>query len=328
MKILVTGAAGFVGSNLSDYLLARDHTVVGVDNFNEYYSPKIKEYNIRDFREHSNFKLYRNDLLDTDLLDTLFSTEKIDAVVHLAAWAGVTSSIDDPVTYVRNNEEVTVKLLEACKKHGVKNFLFASTSSIYGDNPTPFTEDMTSDFPLAPYPATKKASEVMIYTYAKNFGINATIFRIFNPNGQRMRPDLALPKLIKSCLYGYEFPMYWTPEDADKSGRDYCYVNHIFDAMVSVLQKPLPYEIFNLGNSTPVTLTQLISTVEKVTGKKVNVKQMPSRKGEMMVTYANIDKAKAMLGYDPSTSIEQIVQIYYEWFLKQEDWYQRVTSAA
>jgi UDP-glucuronate 4-epimerase len=324
MKILVTGAAGFIGSNVTDYLLNRGYEVVAIDSFTNFYNPKIKEYNIRDFKDHPNFHLYRNDILDNTTVAGLFAKEKpIEAIIHLAASAGVTHSIEHPVEYVRNNIEGTVNLLEACKTYGVKNFLFASTSSVYGDGTTPFVETMSTDGPLAPYPASKKADEVMLYAYAKNFDLNVSIFRIFNPNGPRMRPDLALPKLIRSCLYGTEFPMYWTMEDAKKSGRDYVYVQHIFEAWEAAIAKPQKYEIFNLGNSHPVTLVELLDTVERVTGKKVNVKQMPPRPGEMFMTFANVDKARKVLGYNPATPIEKIVSIYYDWFVKQEDWYQK-----
>ncbi len=327
MKILVTGSAGFIGSNLSEYLLNRDYQVVGIDIFNNYYNPEIKEYNIREFKDNPNFTLYRTDLLDKQSLTDVFDKEeKFDAIVHLAAWAGVTDSFKTPADYVRNNEEATVNLLELCRKDHCNNFIFASTSSIYGNNPTPFTEEMSTDMPLAPYPATKKSAEVMIYTYSMNFGINSTIFRIFNPNGLRLRPDLALPKLIKSCEFGYEFPLYWKTEDLTKSGRDYFYVIHMFEVLEKVFAKPFNYEIFNLGNSSPVTLDQLIKTVEKVTCKQVNIKQLPPRPGEMMMTYADISKANKMLGFNPETPLEKIVEIYYEWFLKQEDWYKKVVS--
>jgi UDP-glucuronate 4-epimerase len=327
MKILVTGAAGFIGSNLSEYLLNQGHTVVAIDNFNDYYNPQIKEYNIRDFQNHPDFTLYRLDLLDVENLSKVFKEHtKFDAIIHLAAWAGVTPSIDIPNTYVKNNIEATINLAELCKAGYCNNFLFASTSSVYGDNATPFTEEMSTDFPLAPYPATKKACEVMLYSYSKNFDINVSIFRIFNPNGKRLRPDLALPKLVKSCLYGTEFPLYWSQEMATKTGRDYCYVEHIFEAFMSAVNNPNKYEIFNLGNSNPVTLSELISTVEGVVGKEANIVKMPPRKGEMFVTYANIDKAKKVLGYNPSTSLKQIVEIYYNWFQNQEDWYKKLQS--
>lgn len=321
MKVLVTGCAGFIGSNLTEYLINKGHQVVGIDNFNTYYDPKVKHYNIKDFKDHKHFKLHQIDILESDKVDQTFAVERFNAVVHLAAYAGVTYSVEHPVENVRNNVEATVILLEACKKYKVENFLFASTSSVYGDNLTPFKEEMNTDLVLAPYPATKKSCEVLLYTYAQNFGINVSIFRVFNPLGLRMRPDLALPMIIKSCEFGTEFPMYWTWEQAEKTGRDYCYLGHIFEAFESVLNKPLRYEIFNLGNSSPETLKDFIATIEKVCDKKANIKVMPVRQGEMLLTFANIEKAKKMLGYNPSTTMEQMVKKYYDWFLKQEDWY-------
>ena len=321
MRILITGCAGFIGSNLSEYLLGKGHQVVGIDNFNNYYDPKVKHYNIKDFRDHQNFKLDRVDILERGKIDEIFTEESFDAVIHLAAYAGVTYSVEFPVENVRNNVEATVILLEACKKHKINNFLFASTSSVYGDNSTPFKEEMNTDLVLAPYPATKKACEVLLYTYAQNFGINASIFRIFNPLGLRMRPDLALPMVIRSCEFGTEFPMYWTWEQAEKTGRDYCYVGHIFEAFESVLASPQKYGIFNLGNSSPETLKSFISTIEEVCGKKANIKVMPNRKGEMLLTFANIDKARKTLNYNPSTTMKQMIEKYHSWFMCQEEWY-------
>lgn len=318
MKIIVTGAAGFIGSNLVEFLLNKGHEVVGIDNFNDFYNPKIKEYNIKDFAKEEKFLLARIDLTDTAALEKVFIEQKdIDAVVHLAALPGVTKSFDTPALYVRHNIEATINLIEMCKKYGPKNFIFASSSSVYGDGITPFIETMATDFPLAPYPATKKSCEILLYSYAKNFGINTTILRIFNPNGPRLRPDLAIPKLVKSCLYKTEFSKFV----GDETGRDYCYVGHILEAIETVAKNPFAYEIFNLGNSSPVTLKELIETVEEVTGKKANVVEKPARKGEMNITFANVSKAEKMLGYKPNTSIKRIVEIYYEWFLKQEDWY-------
>lgn len=322
MKVLITGAAGFIGSNLTEYLLARGFDVVGVDNFNDFYNPKIKEYNIKNFLPNEHFKLYRTDILNASELEKVFIQEKnIDAIVHFAAWAGVTLSLEKPVVYVKNNIEGTVNLLESAVKYQVGNFLFASTSSIYGDNPTPHNENMPTDLPLAPYPATKKACEVMISTYKRNYGLNATIFRIYNPLGPRMRPDLALPKLIRSCLYGVEFPQYWANNQETK--RDYTYVIHMLEAMEYVIKHPFKYEIFNLGNSSPVDLGTVIKAVETVTGKTANLVIKPPRKGEMVDTFANIDKARKTLGYNPTTTVEQLVKIYYDWFVLQEDWYKK-----
>ncbi len=325
MKILITGAAGFIGSNAVEYFLNRDYQVIGIDNFNSYYNPKVKHYNLKVLKDHKNYKLYPIDLLNIQDLKLVFSENTdINAVVHLAAWPGVTRSFDSADLYVRNNIEATVNLVEQCKLLEHKNFIFASTSSIYGDSPVPFVETMNTDHPLAPYPATKKSCEIILYPYSKYYDVQTSILRIFNPNGIKLRPDLAIPKLIKSCLYGTEFQVFSDENDLDKTGRDYCYVNHILEAIENIINKPNKYEIFNLGNSSPVSLRQLISTVENVTDKKANLKFKTKRNGEMTVTYANIEKAKKMLNYNPQTSLEQIVKKYLEWFVIQEEWYRKL----
>jgi UDP-glucuronate 4-epimerase len=318
--ILVTGCAGFIGSNFCEYLLKKNYKVIGVDNFNEYYSPKIKRFNLKEFEKNPNFYLIEEDLINYHKIEEIFKNVSLDAVVHLAAYAGVTYSFEKPLIYVKNNVEVTTNLLDLCVKYKVGNFLFSSTSSIYGDSPSPFREDMSTDHPLAPYPATKKACEVMCSVYSKNYGLNVTIFRFFNPLDIRIRPDLALTKLIKSALYGDEFPQY---QDLSSTGRDYCYLQNLLEAMEFALLNPFKYEIFNLGNSSPVTLGKLVETVETVVGKKVNLVRMPERKGEMTLTFADVSKAEKMLGYKSKTPLEFIVEKYYNWFLNQEDWYQK-----
>ncbi len=321
MKILITGAAGFFGSNLSEHFLEKGYKVIGIDNFNDYYSPSVKEYNIREFKDNPNFKLYREDILNKNAIEDIFVKEgPFDVVVHLAAWAGVTYSIEHPNVYVKNNVEGTVNMADISSKNAVKCFIFASTSSVYGSNDVPFTEDMAVTDPKSPYPATKYACELLLRTYSENFGLPVTIMRIFNPQGKRMRPDLALSKLIRSCEYGTEFPIF---QDLDSTGRDYCYVGHMFEAIEKIIEKPFQYEVFNLGNSTPITLGELIETVEKVTGKKVNGDKKPARKGEMQITYANIDKAKKLLNYNPTTTIEESINIFYDWYMQQDEAYQK-----
>jgi UDP-glucuronate 4-epimerase len=318
--ILVTGCAGFIGSNFCEYLLNNNYKVIGIDNFNDYYSPKIKRYNIKDFIENPNFYLIEEDLLNYSKIEEVFKNVKIDTLVHLAAYAGVTFSFEKPLLYVKNNVEVTTNLLDLCTRYKVNNFIFSSTSSIYGDSPSPFREDMATDFPLAPYPATKKACEVMASVYSKNFGLNVTIFRFFNPLDIRIRPDLALTKLIKSALYNEEFPQY---QDLNSTGRDYCYLQNLLESMEYVIQNPFKYEIFNLGNSAPVTLGKLVETVEKVVGNKVNLIRMPERRGEMTLTFADVSKAEKLLSYKSKTPLEFIVEKYYNWFLNQEEWYKK-----
>ena len=222
--ILVTGCAGFIGSNLSDFLLNSGYVVIGVDNLNDYYSPKIKKYNIQEILKNPNFIFYELDLLNYSKVEEIFSRNKIDALVHLAGFAGVTYSFDEPLLYVRNNVEVTTNLLNMCVKYKVTNFIFASTSSVYGNAEAPFVENKSTDNPLAPYPATKKACEVMASVYSNAYGINTTIFRFFNPLDIRIRPDLALTKLIRSAMFGEEFPQY---QDLNSTGRDYCYLQNM-----------------------------------------------------------------------------------------------------
>jgi UDP-glucuronate 4-epimerase len=318
--VLVTGCAGFIGSNFCEYLLNKNYKVVGVDNFNDYYSPKLKRFNIQSFIKNPNFYLIEEDLINYTKIEELFRNVKVDCVVHLAAYAGVTYSFEKPLLYVKNNIEVTTNLLDLCVKYKVTNFIFSSTSSIYGDSIAPFREDMQTDCPLAPYPATKKASEVMSYVYSKNYGLNISIFRFFNPLDIKIRPDLALTKLIKSALYNEEFPQY---QDLSTTGRDYCYLQNLLEAMEFVIKNPFRYEIFNLGNSSPVTLGKLVEVVESVTGKSVNLVRMPIRKGEMVLTFADVSKAEKMLGYKSKTPLEFIVKKYYNWFLDQEDWYKK-----
>ena len=320
MKILVTGCAGFIGSNLSEYLINKGYEVVGIDNFNEFYSPAIKEFNISEFKDNVSFKLYRENLLNKPKISEIFENEKPNAVVHLAAWANVTQSVKDPHTYAEENYVATSDLAEICVNNGVNNFIFASTSSVYGnENNPPFTEDMKTDFPAGPYPASKKSSEVLLYTFNLNFGLNVLILRFFNPIGPRLRPDMATPKLIRAAEYGYEFPVYQNPE---KSSRDYTYIGNMCEAIEYGINNPLKYEIINLGNSKPETLIDLIKAVENSTGKKIKTVETPLP-GQMTTTCADITKARQLLKYNPSVNLEQMIKIYYDWFIKQPEWYKK-----
>lgn len=323
MNILITGVAGFIGSNLAAYALGLGHRVIGIDNFNDYYDPKIKEFNISEFVNNPKFVLYRGDITDRGFLSGVFEKEDIDAIVHLAAWAGVTYSIDNPDIYLKTNILGTNNLAELSIKHNINSFVFASTSSIYGSNNlVPYVENMDTSHPLAPYPASKKSAEVLLYTYSKNFNLNVTIFRFFNPIGPRLRPDLALPRLIKAALYDdYKFPLY---QSLDDSGRDYTLVTNMLQAMVYVCEIPNSYEIMNLGNSKPVKLRELIEAVEFIVGKKVKIEQKEARKGEMQHTYADITKAKDLINYNPVESLEDMVKAFYDWYKKQPEWYREI----
>ncbi len=319
MKILATGAAGFIGSNICEYLLEKGHEVVGLDNFNDYYSPKLKEFNISSFVNHPKFKLYRTDLTNIADTDRVFESEKPESVIHLAAWADVTYSVINAHVYAVENYVVTSDLADLSVKHNVKSFVFASTSSVYGNkNEVPFAEDSNTDFPAAPYPASKKSSEILLYTYNLNHGLNVSVLRFFNPIGPRLRPDMATPKLVRAAEFGYEFPLYQNPT---ASSRDYTYIGNMCEAMEKAAGMQLGYEVMNLGNSEPVTLIDLLNTVEKVSGKKIKTVEDP-RIGQMSITCADITKAKNILGYNPSVNLEQMIEIYYKWFIEQPEWYQ------
>jgi UDP-glucuronate 4-epimerase len=309
MKILVTGCAGFIGSDLTEYFLQKGHEVIGIDNFNNYYDPKVKEFNISEFKDHPKFKLYRIDITDRKALWQVYEENDIEGIAHFAAWAGVTQSNVDPNTWVYNNVDGTSNLAEFAVKKGVKSFVFASTSSVYGANSVPYNESMATDSPLGIYPASKKAGEVLLYAYSSCLGLNVTILRFFNPIGPRLRPDLAIPKLIRAAEYGYTFTLY----QGTDSARDYTYIMQMMEAVEFGLTKPFRYEVLNIGNSNPVTLKDLLESAERVTGKKINTVR-DDRPGQMQITAADISKAKKTIGYAPTFTLDQMIEKYYEWF--------------
>jgi len=318
MKVMVTGCAGFIGANLTEYLLDKGYEVVGVDNFNDYYDPKIKEFNISEFKDNPRFRLYRTDITNRDELEKVFQKNKIDAIVHFAAQSGVTLSLKIPALYVKDNVDGTHNLAEFASKHGVKNFIFASTCSIYGSSKPPCDETMDSDHPLSIYPASKKAGEVILYTYHENYDLQVTIFRFFNPLGPRLRPDMAVPKLVRAAEYGYPFTLY----QGTGSERDYTYIGNMLDAIEAVLKNPQKYEIINLGNDKPISLQNLIDSVEKATKKKIKLVK-GYRLGQMSVIFSDSSKAKKLVGFNPSVTLDQMIEKYYEWFKKQPEWYKK-----
>jgi len=320
MNILLTGVAGYIGSNAAEFLLANGHTVYGLDIFDDYYPRKIKEFNISSFREHSNFTLFEIDICDRVKLEEIFKQHNFDVIIHLAARAGVTYSLKNPYVYATNNYVGTSNLAEFAVKYNVKKIVFASTSSVYGNNnKVPFKEDMLTDAPAAPYPASKKGCEVLLYTYNLNYGLDVVVFRFFNPLGPKARPDSALAKLVRAALCDGEFPVY---QNVNDTARDYTYINHMLEAIQNTFDKSFGYEIINLGNSNPVTLIDMLNAVELVTGKKIKLVETPLP-GQMEITKADISKAKNLVGYNPVTTLPEMVKIYYEWFIKQPEWYQK-----
>lgn len=312
---LVTGGAGFIGSNLVEKLLQTGNKVIVIDNFCDFYNPQIKEENIKDFISNSNFKLYREDIRNRQALNEIFEENDIDIVIHLAGMAGVRASIEDPILYQEVNCIGTQNLLEEMKSHDVKKLVMASSSSVYGNcKETPFREDMIVDYAISPYAATKKANEVMTHVYHKLYDFNVIMLRLFTVYGKRQRPDLAISKFTRLMLNNEEIPMFGDGSTA----RDYTYIDDIVDGIVKAcnyifLNKNV-YEILNLGNSKPIQLREMINTIAKALNVVPKKKQLPMQPGDVDITFADITKAKKIIGYDPKISFEQGIQDFVNWY--------------
>jgi UDP-glucuronate 4-epimerase len=310
MKAIVTGAAGFIGSHLCERLLKDGWTVVGVDNFDNFYDPQVKRSNIKDCLKNKQFKLVEADIRDSTAMNKVAS-EGADVIVHLAARAGVRPSIAQPALYADVNINGTVTLLETAKKNNIKKFVFASSSSVYGNNrKVPFSEDDNVDFPISPYAATKKAGELICHTYHHLNGIAMTCLRFFTVYGPRQRPDLAIHKFAKLIEDGKPIPVY-----GDGSMmRDFTYVDDIIDGTVAGINECAGYNIYNLGESRPITVNNLISEIEKALGKKAVIERLPLQPGDVERTYADITKARRDLRYNPNTGISDGLKRFVEWF--------------
>ncbi|MCK5122948.1 MAG: GDP-mannose 4,6-dehydratase [Candidatus Pacebacteria bacterium] len=313
MKILVTGGAGFIGSHLVKRLLNEGFSVVCVDNFNNFYDPQVKERNVKNFINNPNFRLYREDIRNFEVLSKIFERERIDKIVHLAAMAGVRNSIRCPSLYTEVNIPGTVNLLELAKKYKISNFVFASSSSVYGGNKkVPFSEDDPVNYPISPYAAAKKAGELICYTYHHLYNLNITCLRFFTVYGPAGRPDMAPYKFTRLVLKGDKILMFGD----GSSQRSYTYVDDIIEGISSALDKELGYEIINLGGSELVSLKNFISLIENISGRKAKIKRALEQPGDMPITYADISKAKRLLNYAPRTNLEKGMTIFISWFKK------------
>ena len=314
MKVLITGAAGFIGSHLSERLLTEGWSVLGVDNFDDFYDPQIKRRNIDGCLKNKSFQLVEADIRDSTAMDKVIA-DGIDIIVHLAARAGVRPSIAQPMLYADVNVNGTMTLLETVKKHKVSNFIFGSSSSVYGNNKkVPFSEDDNVDFPISPYAATKKAAELICHTYHHLYDINMTCLRFFTVYGPRQRPDLAIHKFAKLMEEGKPIPVY-----GDGSMmRDFTYIDDIIDGTVATMQKcGAGFNIYNLGESRPISVNDLIIEIEKAVGKKAVKEYQPPQPGDVERTYADVTKAVRELGYNPRTKIEDGLAKFVTWLRKQ-----------
>ncbi|OGD83131.1 hypothetical protein A3A54_01110 [Candidatus Curtissbacteria bacterium RIFCSPLOWO2_01_FULL_39_62] len=312
MKILIIGCAGFIGSHLTDKLLSEGYQVVGVDNFNDYYDPKTKESNLKDALKHKNFKLYRQDILNFGELKKIFEEEKPGKVVHLAARAGVRPSIADPLLYSQVNVGGTVNLLKLSVDFKVKQFIFGSSSSVYGNSKRlPFSENDLCDTIISPYGASKMAAEFWVESFYHTFGLKSIILRFFTVYGPRGRPDMAPALFTKATLEDKKIKQFGDGSTA----RDYTYIDDIIDGILKAIGKYFDFEVINLGNNHPVSLNELIGTLEKTVNKKAIIEQAPNQKGDVEKTWANIEKAKKLLNWAPKTSISLGLKKYHNFLV-------------
>jgi len=311
--VLITGAAGFIGSHLTDSLLAQGARVIGVDNFCDFYDPAIKRQNIAPAQQNNNFTLVEADIRDRDAMLDTFKTHQPKTVVHLAAMAGVRPSIERPELYTAVNVLGTTNLLDAAVANSAQRFVFASSSSVYGNNEkTPFAETDPVDYPISPYAATKKACELICHTYWHLHQLPMICLRFFTVFGPRQRPDLAIGKFLRLVANEQPIPMFGD----GSTSRDYTFVQDTAAGIRAAMNHCTPdvgYRIYNLGSDAPVTLKQMIETIESVTGKKANIDQKPTQPGDVDRTWADLTRSRGELGYAPQTSLADGIAKQWAW---------------
>ncbi|MEM7154973.1 MAG: NAD-dependent epimerase/dehydratase family protein [Myxococcota bacterium] len=314
--VLVTGAAGFIGSHVVDALVARGDTVVGLDNLNDYYDPQRKRLNIAESQALAaeapgSYTLVEGDIRDRPLLARLWAEHGIERVAHLAAMAGVRASVDDPYLYYDVNQTGTLNLLEQARQGGLKNFVLASTSSVYANTEViPFIETDTCDRPLAPYPASKRSAELLGHAYHHLHGLDFTAVRLFTVYGPRGRPDMMAYKLLDNMFHGRQVPLY----NKGQMHRDWTFVTDTAAGIVAALDRPLGYEIINLGCAEPVLLADFVKKIEAAAGRTTSLTDAPMQDADVSYTYANIDKARSLLGYEPTVRVDAGIAGFWDWY--------------
>jgi len=317
-KVLVTGGAGFIGSHVAEYLLARGDDVVIIDEINDYYDVNIKESNLKllqdNYPEEGRVKVYRGDICDRKLLSSIFETENIKWICHMAARAGVRPSIEDPFVYIHSNINATTHLMELSHRHGIENFVFASSSSVYGGSKsTFFSEDEVVDHPVSPYAASKKTCELLAYTYHHLYQLKVTGLRFFTVYGPRGRPDMAPFKFTDRVYRGVEMQQFGD----GSSSRDYTYISDIVDGVVRSIDRPYDYQIFNIGKGDGTSLKTFIELVQKNVGKKAIIKVLPDQPGDVPYTCADVAKAKYLLGYRSKVDFEDGIAKTVDWYVNE-----------
>jgi len=307
---LVTGGAGFIGSHFVDMLLSEGNNVITIDNFDNFYSRDVKLKNIATALTFDTFQLVEGDIRDRKILDDLFSNNYFDVVVHLAAKAGVRPSIEDPEGYYDVNINGTLNILEAMKAYDIKKMIFASSSSVYGNNEkVPFSESDVVDFPISPYAATKKSGELLCHTYHHLYDFKINCLRFFTVYGPRQRPDLAINKFTKKIMNGETIEMFGD----GTTKRDYTYIDDIIQGIKLAIDNLNGFEVFNLGESRTIMLKDLINLIENEIGEEAIIEKLPLQPGDVEQTYADISKARELLKYDPQYEIEEGIKNFIEW---------------
>lgn len=316
-SILVTGGAGFIGSHLVDRLLAEGEWRVSVvDDFNDFYDPAIKHANVRRHEQQSNYRLFAADIRDKPALEKIFAENNFACIVHLAARAGVRPSLEEPLLYTETNVIGTMNLLELAREHNIKQFVFGSSSSVYGINAkVPFSEDDPIRQPISPYAATKAAGELLCHTYSHLYGLRTVCLRFFTVYGPRQRPDLAIHKFARLISAGKPIPVFGD----GTTRRDYTFIDDIIAGVRASIdyvadEAKSNYEVVNLGESRTVELRELISLLEKELGKTAQIDRQPLQPGDVPQTFADITKARSILGYDPQTQIEEGIRRFVQWW--------------
>ncbi len=311
MTILVTGAAGFIGSHTSAVLLKQGHQVVGLDNLNDYYNPDWKKQNLAPLQEHGSFTFYQQDICDLEGTREIFARHQIKTIVHLAARAGVRASIEQPFLYEETNVRGTLNLLEIARQKGIKQFVFASSSSVYGNQEkVPFSETDPCNQPISPYAATKKASEMLAHTYAHLYDINCIALRFFTVYGPAGRPDMAPYLFTEAILTGKPIKKFGD----GNTRRDYTYIDDVVAGVVAAVGLDHRFEIINLGNNKPITLNEFIATLEEITDKTMKIEQHQLQPGDVEQTFADITKAQKLLGFNPSTRFKEGLAKFVSWY--------------
>ncbi len=315
---LVTGAAGFIGARTSTMLLDQGHTVVGIDNMNDAYDPRIKEYRLKKLQAMQGFEFVRDDISDKGILhrQAAITSRQFDGVINLAARAGVRFSVDNPWVFVESNVTGTLNMLEVCRQFGCKKFILASTSSIYGENPEyPTPETASSSEPMQPYAASKKGAEALTHSYHHLHDIDVTVVRYFTVYGPAGRPDLAIFRFVKWIMEGEPIRI----NGDGKQSRGFTYVDDIARGTIAAL-KPLGYQVINLGGHEVISINGLVELVEDLTGKKADIKYGPPNLADMFMNQANVTKAREMLGWNPQVNLRQGIGNLIEWYKSERSW--------